>query len=171
MSLDTIKKAVESAVAYLGEHTDEAHYTDSIAKAVLEEDLRFRIEDASGHKLISDMPTSIGGGDTAPSPGWLMRAALASCTATLIAMRAAQMDIQLTQLEVDVDSESDDRGILGMDASVPAGPLKVRVLVKIGSQGADQETLQEVADWGGKHCPVTDAIIRAIPVRTEVELQ
>jgi hypothetical protein len=38
-------------------------------------------------------------------------------------MRAAELGIPLQRLEVTVDSESDDRGILGMDEAIPAGPL------------------------------------------------
>jgi hypothetical protein len=44
-------------------------------------------------------------------------------------MRAAVDGIELSRLEVVVDSESDDRGILGIDEAVPAGPLQMRVRV------------------------------------------
>ena len=33
------------------------------------------------------------------------------------------------EIEVTVDSESDDYGILGLDPAVPAGPLSMRVQV------------------------------------------
>jgi uncharacterized OsmC-like protein len=60
------------------------------------------------------MSTGVGGAATAPSPGWLLRASHVACDATLIAMRAAEEGVELSRLEVAVDSESDDRGILGM---------------------------------------------------------
>ena len=53
----------------------------------------------------------IGGGGSAPSPGW-MRAAYASCVATLIAMRAAEEGGRWA-LEV-WSTRADDRGILAM---------------------------------------------------------
>ncbi|HKY78750.1 MAG TPA: OsmC family protein [Anaerolineales bacterium] len=127
MPTEHIKKSVEAAIDYLGKHPDEARYTDTWAKATLEQGLHFRIVDANANTVFSDMPASVGGGGAAPSPAWLMRAGLASCAATLIAIRAAQQGLQLTQLEVLVDSESDDYGILGMDAAVPAGPLSAKV--------------------------------------------
>jgi hypothetical protein len=37
-------------------------------------------------------------------------------------LRAATLDVAIEGLGVTVDSESDDRGILAIDASVPAGP-------------------------------------------------
>ena len=76
--------------------------------------------------MTTDMPTSVGGGNTAPSPGWQLRAAEASCVATLIAMRAAQVGVALAKVEVTVDLESNDWGILGIGdesaGAVPAGP-------------------------------------------------
>ena len=78
------------------------------------EDGVHRVEGPDGHSTATDMPRSVGGANGAPSPGWLFRAALASCEGTLIAMRAAQAGIDLSLLEEVVDSESDDRGILGM---------------------------------------------------------
>jgi uncharacterized OsmC-like protein len=87
---------------------------------------------------------------------------------TLIAMRAAMLGIVLDTLEVTVDSVSDDRGLLGIDEEVPAGPLRGRVSVRLTASGVDAATLDGVAHWGVKHCPVCDALERAIPVTTEV---
>ena len=169
MSTERIRNSIETAIDYLSQHPNEARYTDSLATAELEEGLRFRIVDPEGRKLVSDMPESIGGGNEAPSPGWLLRAAIASCTATLTAMRAAQLKVQLTELKVLVDSESDDHGILGMEESIPAGPLSVRIRFHILADGASERELREVVDWAVKHCPVTDALQRDIPLTTEVE--
>ena len=87
---------------------------------------------------------------------------------TLIAMRAAMLGITLDALEVTVDSESDDRGLLGIDDDVPAGPLRGRVSVRLASAGVDPRTLDDIARWGVRHCPVCDALERAVPVTTEV---
>jgi uncharacterized OsmC-like protein len=83
-------------------------------------------------------------------------------------MRAAMLGITLDALEVTVDSESDDRGILGIDDSVPAGPLSGRVAVRLVAHGVDDATLDEVARWGVTHCPVCDALERVVPITTEV---
>ena len=118
----------------------------------------------------TDMPKGIGGGDVAPPPGWFFRAALATCHATLIAMRAAQLGVALTTLSVTVDSESDDRGLLGMDDTIAAGPLSVRTRIRIGAEGIVPERLQEIVNGAQAHCPVADAIQRAVPSKTEVEI-
>ncbi len=168
MPNEDIRSAMEQAVAYLTEHPDEARYTDSVARAVLVEGLRVNVEGPVGEKVATDMPASVGGTNSAPSPGWLFRAALASCEATLIAMRAAQQGIALTRLEVSVDSESDDRGILGIDPSVPSGPLAIAVrVVARASDGANR--LAEVIEWGHSHCPVQDVAARAVSVSLEMD--
>ena len=169
MASSQIREAVEAASTYLAQHPDEARYTDSAAVAVIEDGLRVRVTGPGGETLTTDMPTSVGGGADAPSPGWLLRAAEASCVATLLAMRAAMLGIELRDVEVTVDSVSDDRGILGLDDSVPAGPLSGRVAVRVASTDADSATLEEAARWAVQHCPVTDALERSVPITVELE--
>lgn len=168
MDADEIRNAIQSASAYLTEHPEQARSVDSAAVATLVDGLVVRVTGASGATITTDMVPSVGGTATAPSPGWLLRAAEASCVATLIAMRAAMLGITLDSLEVTVDSESDDRGLLGIDEDVPAGPLRGRVAMRLTAAGIDPNTLEEMARWGVKHCPVCDALERAVPVTTEV---
>ena len=129
-----------------------------------------RVVGADGASLATDMTTGIGGGASAPSPGWLLRAANAACIATLIAMRAAEQGVRLDGLEVSVDSESDDAGLLDIDPSVPAGPLSMRVAVRVASATAPPEQVREIVAWGVDHCPVCDAVKRAVPVELDVAI-
>jgi uncharacterized OsmC-like protein len=170
VTAEGIRKAMESAIAYLGEHPDEARYTDSRATATLGQDgLRATVSGPDGAHLTTDMPASVGGGNSAPSPGWFLRAAAASCTATLIAMRAAQLGVELAGVEVSVDSQSDDRGILGIDEATPAGPLSTRVSARVSSPHASVEQIEDIVRWAVEHCPVTDAVRRASPLTIEVQ--
>lgn len=169
MGTQDIRSSIQAATEYLTAHPAEARYTDPAATATLEEGLRVRVSGADDEDVTTDMPTSVGGGATGPSPGWLFRAALASCTATLIAMRAATEGIELRSLEVIVDSESDDRGILGIEASIPAGPLDVSIRVRAAAGEAPGRAVREVIDWGVSHCPVYDATCRAVPVSVEID--
>jgi uncharacterized OsmC-like protein len=171
MSDDQIRDSIEHAKKYLSEHPAEARYTDRPATAVIEHGLRCRVEGSEGALVVTDMPAGVGGEASAPSPGWLARAAQASCDATVIAMRAAEQGIVLQKLEVTVDSESDDRGLLGMDEVTPAGPLSSRIRVRIAAEGIDPERLRELVEWADRHSPVSDAIRRAVPTTVEVEPQ
>jgi uncharacterized OsmC-like protein len=163
-----IRESIEAARKYLGQHPEEARYTDSAATARLESGLVIKVDAPDGSSIRTDMPVSVGGRGSAPSPGWVLRAAQASCLATLIAMRAAEEGMELTRLAVTVDSESDDRGILGMDESVPSGPLSSRLRVEMEATGAGRDELQSVLAWADTHCPVQDAVRRATPVRVEL---
>jgi uncharacterized OsmC-like protein len=168
MAADAIRTAIRASSDYLAEHPERARSTDSAATATLLDGLVVRVTGPNGETITTDMVPSVGGSASAPSPGWLLRAAEASCVVTLIAMRAAMLGLALATIEVTVDSESDDRGLLGVDDSVPAGPLRGRVVVRVTAEGVDPSTLEEMARWGVKHCPVCDALERAIPVTTEV---
>jgi uncharacterized OsmC-like protein len=165
---EAIKTAIEGASAYLTDHPDEARYTDSLATARVVSGLRVRIEGPNGEALETDMPGAVGGSGAAPSPGWFLRASVAACVASLATMRAAQLGWTGFSCEVDVDSESDDRGILGLDASVPAGPLSMRIGLRMAADGIGLDGLEELAVWAVDHCPTSDAVRRGIPLHVEV---
>ena len=165
----SIKQAVASAVEHLTDHPSEARYRDSVARAVLRHGLVVDVTGPTGESVTTDMPPSIGGTGSGPSPGWLSRASTASCVATLIALRAASLDVVLDGLAVIVDSESDDRGILGTDAATPPGPLSVKVVVQLRAGGADAAQLRDIATWGAEHCPVLDGLRRSVPVEVSIE--
>jgi uncharacterized OsmC-like protein len=167
--MSQIGDAVARASAYLNEHPNEALYRDSAAVARLERNLRVDVSGPGGEAVSTDMPRGIGGEATVPSPGWLFRAAAAACVASLIGIRAATQGIELApgDVEVTVDSESDDRGILGLSDDVPSGALSMRVVVRFSSS-VPAGRRQDLATWALEHCPVTDTAARAVPLELEV---
>jgi uncharacterized OsmC-like protein len=165
---DAIRHAIEGASAYLREHPEKARYTDSVATAHLESGLRVVVAGPGGEELVTDMPKGVGGAGSAPSPGWFLRGALAACALSLATMRAAQLGMSGFRCEVEVDSESNDYGILGLDASTPAGPLSVRFQFRMAADGAGLDALEEIAVWAVDHCPVADAVKRGVPLHIEV---
>jgi uncharacterized OsmC-like protein len=170
MSVEHIQNSVNDVIAYLTENPQDAKSTSAPITAVMEDGLRCRATGADGASVVTDMPKAIGGGGTAPSPGWLARAALATCDATRIALRAAELGITLDTLEVTADSVDDDRGLFGIDKSVPAGSLSLRTRVTIGAAGVDGKALQEIVDYAVTHSPVADGCRRATPSTVEVTI-
>src|SRR5947209_14908254 len=165
--MESIRSAIETACAHLTEHPEAAVSTDAAATAVHEEGLRFRVDGPKG-AVTTDMANSVGGGASAPTPAWLMRAALASCDATLVAMEAARDGVELTDLKVTVDSESDFRGVLGVDDSVQAGPRTVRVCIEVAAANANDDQLQEPVQLAEARSPVRDAVVREVSLTTEI---
>jgi uncharacterized OsmC-like protein len=163
-----IARAIANARSYLTANPGEARYRDGAASATIEQGLRVRVTGTDGSSLVTDMMTGIGGGGSAPSPGWMFRAAYASCVATLIAMRAAEEGWVLSALDVTVDSESDDRGILGISPEIPAGPLSIRVAVRASVPGVDAEVSRTAIEAAVARCPVHDAVARPVPVDIDV---
>ena len=165
-----IAMAIAEARSWVAANRTEARYRDGAASAVIEDGLRVQVTAPDGRAIVTDMTAGVGGGASAPSPGWLLRAANASCIATLIAMRAAELGVQLDGLEVVVDSESDDAGLLDVDPSVPAGPLSMRVAVRVAGASVPDDEVRAIVTWGVAHCPVCDAVKRAVPVEVRIDL-
>lgn len=165
-----IQESMQGVVEYYTQNPDKALSQDKEAVAIVEEGLRVRATGPDGQTLVCDMPKGLGGGASAPSPGWTMRAALANCEAVMIALRAAQLGVELTMLEARVDSVSDDRGMLGMDDSKPTGPLNMKVGIRIGAEEISSDKLHEIIEWAEKHSPVGEPLTRVMLTEYTVEV-
>ena len=120
MSTNHIKESVERVINHYTENPDDARGPGAPITAVMEEGLRCRVQKQDGTAIITtDMSTGIGGGGSAPSPGLIFRAALASCDATFIALRAAQVGIEITTLEVTVEGDPDDISTIILNRATP----------------------------------------------------
>ncbi len=164
----SIANAIERTKRALESNGNAGPSADRPASAVIEEGLRCRVQGPDGWTLATDMPPPVGGKGSAPTAGWMLRAAWAACDATAIAMRAAELGIALTRLEVAVESESDFRGLLGIGDVAP-GPLFARMKVKIAADGVEPDRLRELVEWADGHSPVGDALRRSVPLEVEVD--
>jgi uncharacterized OsmC-like protein len=167
---DNIRESLQGVIGYYTQNPEKALSQDKEAVSIIEDGLRVRATGPDGQTLICDMPKGLGGGATAPSPSWTMRAALANCETVMIALRAAQLSVELNKLEVRVDSLSDDRGMLGMDDSKPAGPMNMKVSIRIGADGVPVEKLHEIIEWAQYHSPVGEPLNRIMPVEYAVDV-
>jgi uncharacterized OsmC-like protein len=170
MSIENIRNSIEGTISYLKANPEKAFKKVTEATAVLEKGLKVRTVGPENEMIISDMPPTVGGEGSAPTPGWFMQAALATCNATGIAMKAAREGIELNTLEVSIDTESDTRGIFGIQESIKVGPLNMRTRVRIGAEGVSEEKLHEIVKWNEKHSWCGNAICRSVPLETEIEI-
>jgi uncharacterized OsmC-like protein len=165
-----IAATLESVVATIKANPEKARAKYAPATATLADGLKCSVTGPSGESLATDMGKAMGGDASAPNPGWYFRASIAACCSTAIAMNAARRGINLTALEVTVEADGDNRGILGMDESVSAGHGALRTNVKIASDNASPEQLQDLVRFAEAHSPVGCTVRDAPPNALRIDV-
>jgi uncharacterized OsmC-like protein len=173
MTMEDIATAMQRVESVLSRRPAAGMHDDAPATARWQTGLRVAASHANGRQVLTDMPIELGGSGDQVTPGWLLRAGLASCLATRIAMSAAATGIELTFLEVLASSRSDARGLFGMvEASgkpVGAGPRDVQLLIRISAAGVSAERLQDLVEESNRCSPVSAALRDEMSVTLRVE--
>jgi putative redox protein len=107
--------------------------------------LAHEVDIEGGHTIVVDEPPDAGGTDTGPSPGRLLAASLASCTAVTIEMYAERKGWDAGPVEVEVDATYDGHV-----------PTDFDVVVRLPAE-LDEEQRQRLLVVAGK-CPVHRAL-------------
>ena len=174
MSAQYVADALQRVEVVLRRRPDMGLHEDAPAMASWRGSTRIVTSHANGIEIATDMPGELGGTGDQVTPGWLMRAGLAACTATRIAMGAAAAGIELTTLELRATSRSDTRGILGMAEAdgtpIGAGPQDVQLHVTIGAQGVSAERLRALVEESYACSAVPCAMEKATPVGLHIEV-
>ena len=174
MGMEQIAASMERVASVLRRKPQAGVSEDSAATARWEGGLRASVRSDAGLSVATDMPLELGGEASAVTPGWLLRAGLASCAVTRIAMAAAAEGITLQTLEVRATSRSDVRGMLAIPEPdgrpVPAGPLTMELHVRIGAPGFSAERLRALVASTTGCSPVTCAVEQPLPVTLHVDV-
>lgn len=173
MASEELAAALERMQSVLVRRPAAAVREDRPAIARWQEGARVATGDADGDRIVTDLPPELGGGGRGdPTPGWLLRAGLAACAATRIAMAAATARVQLASLEIEARSRSDARGLLGIPDGdgqpVQAAPLEIVLAVRIAAHGAAAEAVRQLADDACRGSPVFEAVATKVPVNLQV---
>jgi len=115
---------------------------------------------------------AVGGDGDVPCSADLLLAALAACQETTLRMVAANMGIDLEELEVTVEADWDPRGTLAMGREFPIGITAVRahsrVVVREDERGERAERLLRSAE---RYCVVLDTLRSGVPVESTFTLE
>lgn len=95
------------------------------------------------HQIFTDLPESLGGGNTAPSPHDYFDAALGACKALTLKLYAQKKNIPLTGVDVEVKRDSSEE-------TTGKYSLTVKLTLRGVLTNAQRTELDRVAD----HCPV-----------------
>jgi putative redox protein len=107
---------------------------------------------ARQHTFYADVPVSLGGGDTAPTPHEYLLGALGACTAITMEMYAKRKNWDLQALNIQVSEDT---------VPVPNQPGRTmpRIHKAIRVQGALDSTQLETLKGIGEKCPVNKLIL------------
>jgi len=175
MTTKEIAAAARRVESVLRRRPEAGIHDDAPASARWDGGLKTVVTHVNGFQLETDMPEELGGRGRDVSPGWLLRAGLASCAATRIAMAAATEGIALSALELTASSCSDTRGMLGMTdadgAPVSAGPREMHLHVRICALSVSSERLKLLVEDSHRCSPVSCAMQETIPVALNIEVE
>ena len=164
-SLTVALDRVESAVSRhrsLGIGTERSISTITRGLRCTSEEGAFRFE--------TDLPDSMGGEGSGPSPGVLGRAALGSCLAMCYQMRAARLGVDLASVTVEIQADFDLAGMLSLESSARPGYSEVRYHVSVESSASEAEVLR-VLDEGDMLSPYRDVFSAQTPLTRTVSIQ
>ena len=174
MATMDVRVALERATTVLTRRPEMGRHADIPATARWDGNVGVVAEHPSGLRVRTDMPPELGGDGKDVTPGWLMRAGLAACSLTIIAMAAAAEGIELETLELTAGSESDARGILGLREKdgrvVAAGPKALELRVRIAARGVSAQRLRRLVEDSRRRSPVLCALEDPLPVNLHVEV-
>ena len=159
MASQDIAAAMQRVEAVLRRRPEAGLHEDAPGIARWQGGLRMVASHSSGTQVSTDMPSEVGGTGDQISPGWLMRAGIASCAATCVVMAAAAEGIELATLEVEACSQSDARGMLG-----------IRLLVRVSAPGVAAERLRKLVERSHLHAPISSAIRAAVRMDLRIEV-
>lgn len=123
----------------------------------------------SGHVLIGDEPEALGGENKGPNPFALLQMSLANCTVVTLVGVAREKNIQLDDIRVRVVHKQNIKVAGPHDPeqrSLKITELRRHITVK-GDIG-DEEA--EALLWGANHCPVSNTLEGAVPIKTRLEV-
>lgn len=162
----TIQDAFRRIVQVLTQRPAIGRRTD-ITTVRMRDGLTCEIEDGAW-KLTADLGTKSGGKGLGPTPGTFGRAAFGSCLAMCYVMWAAELEVPLTQVEVEVQADSDVRGMYGID-DAPAGYHEIRYTVSVTSAAA-REDIMRVLDIAERHSPYFSVFTQPQNVKRDVRI-
>lgn len=160
--MNTIGAAITDTRVFLQARPDHGPTADTPISATLESGLRCSFSNGKDWTDATDMPVRLGGTGSAPTPGDYLRGAIAACVATAIAMRAAELDVELESVSVTAASTSDGHAFLGLRTGT-VGFLGLNITIDISAPAAPRQQIDELVEYALAHAPVSDSVEHPVP--------
>ena len=125
-----------------------------------------------GIEFRSGAHRAVGGDDDAPCSADLLLAALSACQEVTLRMVAANMGIDLEELEVTVEADWDPRGTLAMGREFPVGLTAIRAHTRVVIRGDERgERAERLLRSAERYCVILDTLRRGVPVESTFSLE
>jgi len=127
---------------------------------------RLRIRD---HQVISDSPPDFAGYNLGPSSPELQLGVLGTCVTHIFLIQAAERQVPLESLEVEVTGIIDPRGGKPGHEQTPIWPHQIGYTVHIDSP-ASREDIGALFEAVERNCPILNLLRNPQTIRAEVKL-
>jgi uncharacterized OsmC-like protein len=122
--------------------------------------------------FLSGAHPAVGGDGDVPCSGDLLLAALAACQETTLRMVAANMGIDLEELEVSVEADWDPRGTLAMGRDFPVGITAIRAHTRVVVRGDErEERARRLLHSAERYCVILQTLQAGVPVESTFALE
>lgn len=125
--------------------------------AVVREGIQCNVEEAD-QKLTLDVGKAVGGNDTGPTPSMVLRSAMSGCVAIGVKQWAARRDVPIDCVEVELETDVDARGQLGVCGKTVPGFEGIRLRIAVTSS-APRAVIDEVIADSLKYSPLMDVFV------------
>lgn len=163
----TAKSALERTIKAVKARPEFGQRTYT-ATATLENGMTCAVTEKN-HNLIADLPTAMGGDNEGPSPGALLRCAMASCVAIGIKSWAIRSDLTINCVDVRFEADSDARGELGICDAVAPGFEAGRLHIRVVSPDAP-DAVRDAIKTSLTYSPLMDAVHFRTPIEVETQI-
>ena len=116
------------------------------------------------YKIDYDFPIQFSGEGRGPTVCESCMGSLAACLTQTIVIHATSRGIQIDSINIDVEGDVDLRGFTGIDSDVRPGAQQFRVNLKINSNTASKEQIDELHEIGKKFSPAFDTLTNGTSV-------
>ncbi|MGC0942842.1 OsmC family protein, partial [Pantoea agglomerans] len=111
---------------------------------------------------IGDEPPGLLGADTGMSPTEYILQALAGCYTATLTLMAAEKGVDLESIELDLYFDIDMKGFLRLDKNARKGAKGIRVDVRLESNTASREQLEELVSLLPEASPIHDTLANPV---------
>jgi uncharacterized OsmC-like protein len=130
------------------------------------------ISSGPGTSIAGGAHSAVGGDGDVACSGELLLTALASCQEITLRMVAANIGVELKELEVSVEGDWDPRGTLGMGREFPVGLTGIRAHTRVVvAQDVDGVRAERLLRSAERYCVVLSTLRSAPEVQSSFALE